>query len=184
MSWTNSSIRVEPTHQGSWRLIDLSCANLYRDSSNWGRNMQCGELSHKLYKWGNKIFSYSFGKRKEYFDNRFARYHDMLISSPLLVMEVSRMCWYILIVILPYYRDIHIISIMWKHKVIVMDIAYVSQKHFLWTVFYIHPPIQSVAYVITFHVMILTRLGKTELVIPLLGWNEKLWTILLVMFFP
>jgi hypothetical protein len=53
--------------------------------------------------------------------------------------------------------------------VIVMDITYVSQKHFLWTVFYIHPPIQSVAYVITFHVMILTRLGKTELVIPLLG---------------
>ena len=45
--------------------------------------MQCGELSHKLYKWGNKIFSYSFRKRKEYFDNRFARYHDMLISSPL-----------------------------------------------------------------------------------------------------
>ena len=162
----------------------MSCANLYGDSSNWGRNMQCGELSHKLYKWGNKIFSYSFGKRKEYFNNRFARYHDMLISSPFLVMEVSMMCWYILIVILPYYRDIHIISIMWKHKVIVMDIAYVSQKHFLWTVFYIHPPIQSVAYVITFHVMILTMLGKIELVIPLLGWNEKLWTILLVMFFP
>jgi hypothetical protein len=23
---------------------------------------------------------------------------------------------------------------MWKHKVIVMDIAYVSQKHFLWIV--------------------------------------------------
>jgi hypothetical protein len=76
------------------------------------------------------------------------------------------------------------ISIMWKHKVIVMDIAYVSQKHFLWTVFYIHPLIQSVAFVITFQVMILTMLGKTELVIPLLGWNEKLWTILLVMFFP
>ena len=37
--------------------------------------------------------------------------------------------------------------------------------------------------VITFQVMILTMLGKTELVIPLLGWNEKLWTILLVMFF-
>jgi hypothetical protein len=44
------------------------------------------------------------------------------------------------------------------------------------------PPIQSVAYVITFHVMILTMLGKTELVISLLGRNEKLWTILLVMF--
>jgi hypothetical protein len=73
-------------------------------------------------------------------------------------------------------------TIMWKHKVIVMDIAYVSQKHFLWTVLYIHPPIQSVAYVITFHVMILTMLGKTELVISLLGRNEKLWTILLVMF--
>jgi hypothetical protein len=70
---------------------------------------------------------------------------------------------------LPYYRDIHKITIMWKHKVIVMDIAYVSQKHFLWTVFYIHPPIQSVAYVITFQVMILTMLGKIELVIPLLG---------------
>jgi hypothetical protein len=68
-------------------------------------------------------------------------------------------------------------TIMWKHKVIVMD------KHFLWTVLYIHPPIQSVAYVITFHVMILTMLGKTELVISLLGRNEKLWTILLVMFF-
>jgi hypothetical protein len=81
----------------SWSLIDLSCANLYGDSSNWGRNMQCGELNHKLYMWGNKIFSYSYGKRKAYFNNRFARYHDMLISSPLLVMEVSRMCWYILI---------------------------------------------------------------------------------------
>jgi hypothetical protein len=53
--------------------------------------------------------------------------------------------------------------------VIVMDIAYVSQKHFLWTVFYIHPPIQSAAFVITFHAMVLTMLGKTELVIPLLG---------------
>jgi hypothetical protein len=58
---------------------------------------------------------------------------------------------------------------MWKHKVIVMDIAYVSQNYFLWTVFYIHPSIQSVAFVITFHVMILTMLGNTELVIPLLG---------------
>jgi hypothetical protein len=45
--------------------------------------MQCRELNHKLYKWGNKIFTYSLGKRKEYFDNRFMRYHDMLISSPL-----------------------------------------------------------------------------------------------------
>jgi hypothetical protein len=58
---------------------------------------------------------------------------------------------------------------MWKHKVIVMDIACVSRKHFLWIVFYIHPPIQSVVYVITFQVMILTMLGKIELVIPLLG---------------
>jgi hypothetical protein len=54
--------------------------------------MQCGELNHKLYMWGNKIFSYFYGKRKEYFDNRFVRYHDMLISSPLLVLEISRMC--------------------------------------------------------------------------------------------
>jgi hypothetical protein len=84
--------------------------------------------------------------------------------------------------ILPNYRDIHKISIIWKHKVIVMDIACVSRKHFLWIVFYIHPPIQCVAFLITFHVMILTMLGKTELVIPLLGWNEKLWTILLVIF--
>jgi hypothetical protein len=58
---------------------------------------------------------------------------------------------------------------MWKHKVIVMDIAFVSRKHFLWIVFYIHPPIQCVAFLINFHVMILTMLGKTELVIPLLG---------------
>jgi hypothetical protein len=71
--------------------------------------------------------------------------------------------------ILPNYRDIHKISIMWKHKVIVMDIAFVSRKHFLWIVFYIHPPIQCVAFLITFHVMILTMLGKIELVIPLLG---------------
>ena len=71
--------------------------------------------------------------------------------------------------ILPNYRDIHIISIIDKHKVIVMDIAYDSQKQFLWTVFYIHPPIQSVAFVITFHVIIFAMLGKTELVIPLLG---------------
>jgi hypothetical protein len=39
--------------------------------------------------------------------------------------------------ILPNYGDTHIISIMWKHKVIVMDIACVSLKHFLWIVFYI-----------------------------------------------
>jgi hypothetical protein len=58
---------------------------------------------------------------------------------------------------------------MWKHKVIVIDIAYVSQKHFLWTVFYIHPPVQCVVFVIAFQVMILTMLGKTELVIPLLA---------------
>jgi hypothetical protein len=43
--------------------------------------------------------------------------------------------------ILPSYRDIHIISIMVKHKVIVMDIACVSWKHFLWIVFHIHPPV-------------------------------------------
>jgi hypothetical protein len=84
---------------------------------------------------------------------------------------------------LPNYRDIHIISIMSKHKVIVMDIACVSGKHFLWIVFHIHPSIQCVAFFITFHVMI-TMMGKKELVIPLLGCNEKLWTILLVMFFP
>jgi hypothetical protein len=54
-------------------------------------------------------------------------------------------------------------------KVIVMDIACVSLKHFLWIVFEIHPPVQCVAFVITFHVMPLTMLGKTELVIPLLG---------------
>jgi hypothetical protein len=71
--------------------------------------------------------------------------------------------------ILPNYRDIHIIFIMGKQKVIVMDIACVSQKHFLWIVFYIHPPIQCVAFVITFHVMIFTMLDKTELVVPLLG---------------
>jgi hypothetical protein len=50
-----------------------------------------------------------------------------------------------------------------------MYIAFVSRKHFLWIVFYIHPPIQCVAFLINFHVMILTMLGKTELVIPLLG---------------
>jgi hypothetical protein len=53
--------------------------------------------------------------------------------------------------------------------VIVMDIACVSQKHFFWIVFEIHPPVQCVAFVITFHVMMLTMLGKIELVIPLLG---------------
>jgi hypothetical protein len=57
-----------------------------------------------------------------------------------LVTEVLRMCWYILILFLPNYSDIHIISIMGKHKVIMMDIACVSWKHFLWIVFYIHPP--------------------------------------------
>jgi hypothetical protein len=70
--------------------------------------------------------------------------------------------------ILPNYRDIHIIFTMGKHKVIVMDIACVSRKHFLWIVCYIHPPIQRVAFVITFHVMVLTMLGK-KLIIPLLG---------------
>jgi hypothetical protein len=40
--------------------------------------------------------------------------------------------------ILPNYRDTNIISIM---DVIVMDIACVSRKHFLWIVFYIHPPV-------------------------------------------
>jgi hypothetical protein len=60
------------------------------------------------------------------------------------------------------------ITIMCKHKVIVMDIAYVFQKHFLWIVFYIHPPIQSVAF-ITFHVMILTMQGKTELCNSIIG---------------
>jgi hypothetical protein len=45
------------------------------------------------------------------------------------------------------YRDIHKISIMWKHKVMVMDIACVSRKHFLWIVFYIHPLVQCVAFV-------------------------------------
>ena len=161
----------------------MSCANLSRDSSNWGKkcnvenwatNSISGETkySHIPLERGKNILTIALC------DIMICYYH-----IPFLVLEVSRMCWYILIVILPYYRDIHIISIMWKHKVIVMDIAYVSQKHFLWTVFYIHTPIQSVAFVITFHVMILTMLGKTELVIPLLGWNEKLWTILLVMFF-
>jgi hypothetical protein len=73
------------------------------------------------------------------------------------------------IFILPNYRDIHIISIMWKHKVIVMDIIFVSRKYFLWIVLYIHPPVQCVAFVITFHMMILTKLGKIVLVIPLFG---------------
>jgi hypothetical protein len=54
--------------------------------------MQCEEFNHKLYIWGNKIFSYFFGKRKEYFDNSFMLYHDMLLSYPLLVLDVSRMC--------------------------------------------------------------------------------------------
>jgi hypothetical protein len=46
------------------KLMDLSYVNLYMNSSKSGRNMQCEELNHKLYKWGNKTFSYSFGKRK------------------------------------------------------------------------------------------------------------------------
>jgi hypothetical protein len=36
--------------------------------------------------------------------------------------------------ILPNYRDTHIISIVGKHKVIVMDIVFVSGKYFLWIV--------------------------------------------------
>jgi hypothetical protein len=36
---------------------------------------------------------------------------------------------------------------MGKHKVIVMDIACVSRKHFLWIVFYIHPLVQCVAFI-------------------------------------
>jgi hypothetical protein len=69
---------------------------------------------------------------------------------------------------LPNYRDIHIISIMSKHKVIVMDISCVYRNNFLCIVFHIHSLVQCVAF-ITFHVMILTMLGKTKLVIPLLG---------------
>jgi hypothetical protein len=42
-----------------------------------------------------------------------------------------------------------------------MDIACVFRKHFLWIVFYIHPPVQCVAFVITFQVMILK--GKCAL---------------------
>jgi hypothetical protein len=49
--------------------------------------------------------------------------------------------------ILPNYRDSHKISIMGKQKVIVMDIACVFQKHFVWIVFYIHPLVQCVAFV-------------------------------------
>jgi hypothetical protein len=71
-------------------------------------------------------------------------------------------------VILSNYRDIHIISIMRKQKVRVMDIACVSQKHFLWIVFYIHPLVQCLAFVITFHVMILTMLGR-------LNWSFHCW---------
>jgi hypothetical protein len=70
-----------------------------------------------------------------------------------------------------------------EHKVIVMDIVCVSRKHFLWIVFYMHPPVQCFAFVKTFHGMMLTMLGKIELVIPSLGRHEKFWAILLVMSF-
>jgi hypothetical protein len=96
--------------------------------------MQCGELNHKLYKWGNKIFSYSFERGKDISiiascDIMIYYYHvpfgnggikDVLIYPNF---------------ILSNYRDIHIISITGKQKVIVMDIACVSRKYFLWIVF-------------------------------------------------
>jgi hypothetical protein len=70
--------------------------------------------------------------------------------------------------ILPNYRDGHKIYIMWKHKVIVMDIACVSLKHFLWIVFEIHPPVQCIAFVITFHVIMLTMWVR-------LNWSFHRW---------
>jgi hypothetical protein len=129
--------------------------------------MLCGELNHKLYKWGNKYSHISLERGKNILtiascDIMICYYHIPFGNGGIKDVLIYPY------IILPNYRDIHIISIMGKDKVIVMDMAYVSPKHFLWIVCYIHPPIQCVAFVITFHVMILTMLGNTELIIPLL----------------
>jgi hypothetical protein len=85
--------------------------------------------------------------------------------------------------ILPNYRDIHIISVMWKQcdidgycicflETFFMDcILYTSSRTMCWICY-------NFSCDDTYHA------GKIELVIPLLGWNKKSWTILLVMFFP
>jgi hypothetical protein len=128
--------------------------------------MQCGELNHKLYTWETKYSHIPLERGKNILiiascDIMIYYYHipygNGRIKDVLIYPNV----------ILPNYRDIHIISLMWKHKVIVMDIACVSRKHFLWIVFYIHPPIQYIAFVITFHVMILTMLR--------LNWSFHCW---------
>jgi hypothetical protein len=93
----------------------LSYANLYGDSSNWGRNMQCGELNHKLYMGKQNILIFLWKEEIIFWQSLRAISWYVIIISPL-VLEVSRMCWYILIDILPYYRDIHIISIMGKQS--------------------------------------------------------------------
>jgi hypothetical protein len=50
---------------------------------------------------------------KEYFDNRFVRYHDMLLSCPFGNKGIKDVLIYPNF-ILPKYRDIHIISVMCK----------------------------------------------------------------------
>jgi hypothetical protein len=128
----DSLIWVVQTCTGILPIEEETC-----NVENWATNSISGEQNILIFLWKEeRIFWQSLRAISWY----------VIIISPL-VLEVSRMCWYILIVILPHYRDIHIISIMWKHKVIVMDIACASRKHFLWIVFYIHPLVQCVAFV-------------------------------------
>jgi hypothetical protein len=71
---------------------------------NWATNSISGEQNILIFLWKEeRIFWPSLRAISWY----------VIIISPL-ALEVSRMCWYILIDILPYYRDIHIISIMGK----------------------------------------------------------------------
>jgi hypothetical protein len=46
-----------------------------------------------------------------------------------------------------------------------------------------YPLVQCIAFVVSFHLKMLTMLGKVELVISSLGWNKKLWTNLLAIVF-
>ena len=126
----DSLIWVVQTCTGILPIEEETC-----NVENWATNSISGET---------KYSHNSFGKRKEYFwQSLRAISWYVIIISPFGIGSIKN----VLIDILPYYSDIHIIPIMGKHKVIVMDIACVSRKHFLWIVFYIHPLVQCVAFV-------------------------------------
>jgi hypothetical protein len=102
-------------------LIEEETCNV----ENWATNSISGEQNILIFLWKEEIIFCQLLRAMSWYVIIMSLFGNGGIKDVLIHPNF----------ILPNYRDIHIISIMGKQNVIIMDIACVSWKHFLWIVF-------------------------------------------------